>query len=137
MKLTGDRCQCSKCKQYFNSTAAFNKHRVGEHRVQGDRRCLSVQEMSERGFQRNLKGYWITSGNPKWVQNNQGVEMRTILITALVISLSGCAVINQGRLIDQLKGAGCEIQSLTFQKEQTTVHCMGFNVMMYEQEAVK
>lgn len=58
MPLTGDRCQCSVCKKYFNSTKAFDKHRTGEHG--GDRRCLSTEEMEERGMVLNARGYWIT-----------------------------------------------------------------------------
>ena len=30
MKLTGDRNQCQACKEYFNSTHAFDKHRTGD-----------------------------------------------------------------------------------------------------------
>jgi len=66
VKLSGDRCQCAACGEYFNSTAAFDRHRVGGYRVPGDRRCLSTYEMSERGFSKNLKGFWVTSRNPKY-----------------------------------------------------------------------
>ena len=64
MKLKGDKCQCPACKLYFNSTAAFDKHRVGRYGVEGERRCMTVQEMSERGMEVNAKGYWITEKNP-------------------------------------------------------------------------
>lgn len=58
MALTGDRCQCSVCKKYFNSTKAFDKHRTGVHGV--DRRCLSTEEMEKKGMVLNPRGYWVT-----------------------------------------------------------------------------
>lgn len=62
MKLTGDRCQCPACDEYFNSTAAFDKHRRGEHGV--NRHCLTPETMLERGMSKNKTGFWITSAMP-------------------------------------------------------------------------
>lgn len=59
-KFSGDRCKCMACDLPFNSTAAFDMHRVGSYRVQGDRRCLTVTEMSERGMAENSEGFWVT-----------------------------------------------------------------------------
>jgi len=59
VKLRGDRCQCGACGEYFNSTYAFDLHRVGEFR-DGSRRCLSVEEMRERGMVKNKLGFWIS-----------------------------------------------------------------------------
>ena len=56
MKLTGDRNQCQGCKAYFNSTKAFDKHRVGKHGA--DRRCLSETEMARVGMVLRNDGYW-------------------------------------------------------------------------------
>lgn len=58
MKLTGMRNQCQGCKQYFNSNHAFDKHRVGKHC--SGRRCLTPEEMLERGMSLNSANFWIT-----------------------------------------------------------------------------
>lgn len=58
MQLRGDRNQCQGCKSYFNSTTAFEKHRVGEFGV--DRRCLSADEMQAKGMKVNADGFWIS-----------------------------------------------------------------------------
>lgn len=58
MVLRGDKCQCGRCRAYFNSTKAFDKHRTGEHGV--NRRCLSAGEMERKGMVVNVKGYWVT-----------------------------------------------------------------------------
>ena len=59
MKLTGDRNQCRGCKEYFNSSAAFDKHRTGQHGV--DRRCMTEAEMFGKGMELNAAGYWVGS----------------------------------------------------------------------------
>ena len=58
MRLRGDRNQCQCCKTYFNSTTAFEKHRVGELGV--DRRCLVADEMQAKGMKVNADGFWIS-----------------------------------------------------------------------------
>lgn len=62
MKLSGDRNQCQGCKAYFNSTYAFDKHRTGEFGI--DRRCLSDNEMLNKGMALNDSGFWISSPMP-------------------------------------------------------------------------
>ena len=64
MKLSGDRCLCRSCGCYFNSTAAFDKHRVGEHRV--GRFCRNEADMESLGMRKNKHGYWISRPNPKF-----------------------------------------------------------------------
>lgn len=59
MKLTNNRCQCAKCGEFFNRVSTFDKHRVGEFGV--DRRCLTVDEMRAKGWQKNAAGFWVTS----------------------------------------------------------------------------
>lgn len=62
-KLTGNRCQCAKCGEYFNGLQPFDKHRVGEYAKAGQRntrRCLAVAEMKARGWTRNVAGFWTT-----------------------------------------------------------------------------
>jgi hypothetical protein len=56
-KLTGNRCQCAACGEYFNRERVFDRHRIGEP---GNRRCLTAAEMTARGWNRNAAGFWIT-----------------------------------------------------------------------------
>ncbi len=64
MKLTGDRNQCPGCGQYFNSTHAFDKHRVGEHQ-KNSRTCLSTLQMTEKGMFVGHDGFWRGSAMPE------------------------------------------------------------------------
>jgi len=43
--LGEDHNQCPSCGLYFNSDAAFDKHRTGKHGV--DRRCMTIPEMEK------------------------------------------------------------------------------------------
>jgi hypothetical protein len=52
-------CWCAACGESFRSEAGFNAHRVGRHQP-NERRCLTAQEMTDRGMARNAKGQWIT-----------------------------------------------------------------------------
>ena len=68
MKLNGDRNQCMVCKEYFNSTYAFDKHRTGQYGNFGSnfgrnfgRRCFSPEEMVKMGMEKNSDGFWVTS----------------------------------------------------------------------------
>lgn len=56
MILRGDRCRCSACGEYFNSTGMFDAHRRGAY---PDRRCLTVAEMYSKGYLPNQAGFWI------------------------------------------------------------------------------
>jgi hypothetical protein len=60
--LKNDRNQCQGCKEYFNSTFAFDGHRTGQHGV--DRRCRTPEEMTGRGYSKNRFGLWITNTMP-------------------------------------------------------------------------
>lgn len=62
MKLTGDRNQCPGCGEYFNSTRAFDKHRIGDFGK--DRRCATVSEMEAKGMAKNSSGFWVTALMP-------------------------------------------------------------------------
>ena len=55
-RLSGNRCQCPTCDEFFNGTQPFDKHRVGEY--DKARRCMSVAEMEASGFVRNVAGFW-------------------------------------------------------------------------------
>lgn len=57
-KLTGDQCRCPSCGEYFNSTKAFDKHRVGEI---GKKVCLSPNDMVvKKGMSLSSRALWIT-----------------------------------------------------------------------------
>lgn len=58
-ELKGDRNQCPTCKKYFNSSAAFSKHRTGTYGV--DRRCMTTEEMLETGMALNRDDWWVGS----------------------------------------------------------------------------
>lgn len=55
MKLTGNKSQCSACKQVFSSVSAFDRHRIGKHGK--DRRCMTEDEMRE-DVMRLVNGLW-------------------------------------------------------------------------------
>jgi hypothetical protein len=56
--LRGAHCQCACCREYFNSTVAFDKHRMGEWT---SRRCLTAKEMRAKGMLVSATGWWLTS----------------------------------------------------------------------------
>lgn len=57
--LTGNRCQCPSCGDYFGSVRGFDRHRIG---VVGapERRCMSEAEMLSAGWCRNDRGFLLT-----------------------------------------------------------------------------
>ena len=58
LRLTGSRCVCRGCDEYFNSVRAFDRHRVWESPTV--RRCLSTDELVGKGMTINSSGFWIT-----------------------------------------------------------------------------
>ena len=54
----GDVNQCPTCFTVFNSTYAFDKHRVGTH-TPNTRRCMSDDEMLKAGMGPNKYGRWV------------------------------------------------------------------------------
>ncbi len=62
-----DICSCRACGELFNSTAAFDKHRIGSSRqlrepaTAPDRRCRTVEEMRAVGMATNARGRWVTA----------------------------------------------------------------------------
>jgi hypothetical protein len=68
---------CKGCDQMFTSLSAFDLHRTGmfEHKK---RRCLTGQEMLEKGMVQNAKGWWMRSafdvGIP-WSVSHQELEV--------------------------------------------------------------
>lgn len=74
--LRGDRNECPACGLLFNSTAAFDKHRVGDIGMHNSktpnpygpvRRCMTVAEMQERGMAVS-NGYWVTALNTNYAE---------------------------------------------------------------------
>ena len=63
MKLSGDQCQCRGCGKYFNSTKAFDKHRVWKDKL--TRICLDEFAMLAIGMEPNRKGLWVTQAMPQ------------------------------------------------------------------------
>lgn len=57
--LSGDRNQCPTCGKFFNSTAAFEKHRVGTY--EKGRRCRTTEEMLSIGMAPNSTDWWVTA----------------------------------------------------------------------------
>lgn len=53
-----DICQCSVCGEVFNSTFAFDYHRTGDYT---DRRCLTTEEMRDKGMVKNHRDRWISA----------------------------------------------------------------------------
>lgn len=62
-RLTGSRCLCRGCGEYFNSVYAFDRHRIwASPTVQ---RCLSESEMERKGMTKNAASFWITEPDQK------------------------------------------------------------------------
>jgi hypothetical protein len=59
LKLTGNRCQCTVCDGYFNSTSTFDRHRVGRYTTDACRQCLTTAALIARGWSKNRHGFWI------------------------------------------------------------------------------
>ena len=63
MKLNGDKNQCPSCDEYFNSTFAFDKHRVGKTGI--NRRCMTTDEMLDKGMEKSSTGFWVSAKRPE------------------------------------------------------------------------
>lgn len=77
MKLTGSRCRCRACGEYFNSTKAFDRHRK-DRQVLGDsglgemvRVCRTPAELVFRGWSKNAGGFWVTESLSVDAQNRR------------------------------------------------------------------
>lgn len=63
-------CQCTVCDEYFNSDAAFQKHRVfadataDKAKDWAHRRCLTAAEMAAIGMAKNARDLWVTEPMP-------------------------------------------------------------------------
>lgn len=50
-------CRCSECGEYFRSERAFERHRIGEFDLPGDRGCAPSARMPDLGL-RCTSGIW-------------------------------------------------------------------------------
>ena len=60
-KLTGKRCKCPSCGEYFSTVSNFDKHRKGSH-ADNDRHCVSPDSV---GLEQNGRGLWAMPGTPR------------------------------------------------------------------------
>ena len=72
---TGLRIQhCTACHETFTGTASGDMHRVGRYDTTAGpdrRRCLTTEEMGDKGMTLNKRGQW-TTGAPSpefWVED--------------------------------------------------------------------
>lgn len=56
--MSGPISECSGCGLVFNSPSSFDAHRIGSFEPD-ERRCLTMQEMLEKGFTKNDHDLWI------------------------------------------------------------------------------
>lgn len=54
-KLTGQQSRCAACGLTFTHTNSFDAHRYGPYTA---RRCLTADELRERGMLPNSRGFW-------------------------------------------------------------------------------
>lgn len=82
-KLRGCRCQCGGCGEYFGSTGAFDRHRIGKYaepgKWKGTRRCLTLAEMERRGWRRNPQGFLLKPDRRRF---GDGANAGTCTLTA-------------------------------------------------------
>ncbi len=74
MKITGNRCQCAECGEYFNGARPFDIHRAGAHGL--NRRCLTVAELEGAGYMRNAAGFWCERADPNAKPDAHGLSSR-------------------------------------------------------------
>lgn len=74
--ITGRRLKhCPYCHETFTRTAAGDMHRSGVHgasRGPDRRRCLTSDEMLDKGMRRNRLGHWSTGKRGEGVWNDRG-----------------------------------------------------------------
>lgn len=78
-RLTGNRCECPTCGELFSRTRAFDRHRIGAYAKPGEwkdsRRCLTPEEMTARGWQRNAAGAWVMQAFDAAGKARTGVQL--------------------------------------------------------------
>lgn len=57
---------CTACHSSFTGDTVFDAHRVNDH---GQRRCRTGDELRDRGFVLNERGWWGSpSTDPRWTR---------------------------------------------------------------------
>lgn len=60
MLLTGNRCKCPHCGEFFNSLSTFDRHRAGNWENRGaNRHCLRPEQLTAKGWSKNEAGFWV------------------------------------------------------------------------------
>ena len=60
---------CTGCHRTFTGTSAGDRHRVGDSAIwEGPkrRRCLTPEEMRDKGMATNARGWWTNGGKSPW-----------------------------------------------------------------------
>jgi len=70
-KLSGKRCCCPACGEYFSSSNSFDKHRKG---LGLDRYCLPPQEAG-MSISKGTNGTWWTTPMPTRALRSMGVSL--------------------------------------------------------------
>lgn len=61
-QLTGARCKCGGCGEYFNSVYAFDRHRRGDA-DSSTRYCLTTAQLAANRWTQDALGFWRTPGS--------------------------------------------------------------------------
>jgi len=75
-KLTGQRCQCAACGEFFRKVRAFEGHRVGKFgwkKVKNNRRCLTPKEMKEKGMAKDSLDFWLLPASEEEKERLKGI----------------------------------------------------------------
>lgn len=79
-KWSGHRIEhCPSCHETFTGTSAGDRHRTGDHALSTGpdrRRCLSADEMRERGMRQNERGQWGNGGEMPRFWDAQATQER-------------------------------------------------------------
>lgn len=71
-KWTGLRIEhCTACHETFTGTTSGDRHRVGDHAIYVGpkrRRCLTPDEMRDKGMAQNARGQWTNGGTSPWAK---------------------------------------------------------------------
>ena len=81
-RLSGSRCQCTVCNDYFGSERGFDRHRIGEV-GSPDRRCLTADELAAGGWMRDGRGFWL---QPDARRAGAGVEGTPSTLAATTVA---------------------------------------------------
>ena len=72
-----DRCRCMGCGAYFRGSGTFGLHRVGDWLLDGaNRRCLTREEMSAKGWLVDEAGFWIRARMPASASTSRNSAVR-------------------------------------------------------------